>query len=72
MSYRPSGRNPRQLQQVVGGADQALLSARLIKAPQQHLPERATVFDLADHRLDDDLAQAVTAAPTAVAQPCPI
>src|SRR5277367_2267287 len=52
-----------QLQQVVNRADQAPFALRLVKATQHELPEPSSLFDLAEHRLNDRLAQPIPAAP---------
>ncbi len=42
--------------------------SRLLKSLQQQLSEDADVFDPTDRGFDDDLAQAVTAAPSAAGE----
>ena len=56
-----------QLQQVMNRADQTPFALRLLKSPQHELPEASSLFDLAEDRLNDGLAQPV---PTASAGPC--
>src|SRR5665213_3704229 len=57
-----------QLQQVVNGADQAPFALRLLDAAQHELAEPSSLFDLAEDRLNDRLAQPVPAAPTGPSQ----
>ena len=51
-----------ELGQVVGGADHRPFACDLLAAAQQELTEAPGLLDLAEHRLDGLLAQAVAAA----------
>ena len=51
-----------ELGQVVGGADHRPFACDLLTAAQQELTEAPGLLDLAEHRLDGLLAQAVAAA----------
>ena len=53
-----SGQTPPlcQLQQVVGGADNAPFRLHLLEAPQQELAEPARLLDLPEHRFGQLLA----------------
>ena len=50
--------------EVVRGADQRPLGLHFFEAAQKELPEPSCLFDLTEDRLDDLLAQPVTAAPS--------
>ena len=45
-----------QLQQIVGGTDNAPFRAHLLDAPQQELAEAAPLLDLPEHRFGQLLA----------------
>src|SRR5215216_802987 len=51
-----------ELEQVVGRADHRPFASDLIKTPEKELSETSGVFDLTEHRLDDLLAQSISAA----------
>ncbi len=50
-----------QLEKIVGGADDGPLGAHHLEAAQQELAKTACLFDLAEHRLRQLLAQPVGA-----------
>ena len=52
--------------EVVGGADQRPLAGDFLDATQKELTKAASCFDLAEHGLDDVLAQPIAAAVTAL------
>src|SRR5258708_32346811 len=52
-----------ELEQIVDGADHRPLGSDLVEAAQEELAEASGVFDLAEHRFDDLLSQAVAATP---------
>src|SRR5580658_11346305 len=52
-----------ELEQIVGGADHGPLGSDLVEAAQEELAEASGMFDMAEHRFNDLLSQAVTAAP---------
>src|SRR5918996_4368829 len=58
-----------QLGEVVGGAHQRPLGLDLGEAAQEELAATAGMLDLADHRLDRLLAQAVARAPAGALEP---
>src|SRR6266852_4764108 len=58
-----------ELEEVVGGADHRPFGRHFLDAAHEELPEASCRLDLTEHRLDDLLAQAVAAAPTAAFEP---
>src|SRR5260370_15652606 len=52
-----------ELEQIVDGADHRPLGSDLVEAAQEELAEASGMLDLAEHRFDDLLSQAVAAAP---------
>src|SRR5260370_10284368 len=59
-----------ELEQIVDGADHRPLGFDLVEAAQEELAEAAGVFDLAEHRFDNLLSQAVAAAPAGALEFC--
>src|SRR5882672_4897508 len=59
-----------ELEQIVDGADHRPLGFDLFEAAQEELAEAAGVFDLAEHRFDNLLSQAVAAAPAGALEFC--
>src|SRR5579864_1414760 len=59
-----------EFEQIVDGADHRPLRSDLVEAAQEELAEASGVFDLAEHRFDDLLSQAVAAAPTGAPEFC--
>ena len=51
-----------ELDEVVDGAQEGPFCLNLVEAAQQELSEPSGLLDLSEHRLDDLLAQSVTAA----------
>ena len=51
---------PRQLDEVVSGANQGPFGLHFVDAAQQELPEPSCLFDLSEDGFDDLLTQAVT------------
>src|SRR5882672_12882930 len=60
----------REFEQIVDGADHRPLGFDLFEAAQEELAEAAGVFDLAEHRFDNLLSQAVAAAPAGALEFC--
>src|SRR5580704_18284144 len=58
-----SRRGVSELEQIVDGADHRPLGSDLVEAAQEELAEASGMFDVAEHRFDDLLSQAVAAAP---------
>src|SRR5690348_3376299 len=63
-----SSRRLRELEEVMGGADHRPFSPDRVEAAQKELSEGSGCFDLAEDRLDDLLAQSVSAAPPGAAE----
>src|SRR5260370_36751569 len=59
-----------ELEQIVDGADHRPLGSDLVEAAQEELAEASGVFDLAEHRFDDLLSQAVAATPAGALEVC--
>src|SRR5260370_912617 len=59
-----------ELEQIVDGADHRPLGSDLVEAAQEELVEASGVFDLAEHRFDDLLSQAVAATPAGALAVC--
>src|SRR5260370_4627885 len=59
-----------ELEQIVDGADHRPLGSDLVEAAQEELAEASGVFDLAEHRFDDLLSQAVAATPAGAPEVC--
>src|SRR5258708_12986103 len=59
-----------ELEQIVDGADHRPLGSDLVEAAQEELAEASGVFDLAEHRFDDLLSQAVAATPAGALEFC--
>src|ERR1022692_5030743 len=59
-----------ELEQIVDGADHRPLGSDLVEAAQEELAEASGMFDLAEHRFDDLLSQAVAAAPAGALEFC--
>src|SRR5580692_12901899 len=60
----------REFEQIVDGADHRPLGSDLVEAAQEELPEASGMFDLAEHRFDDLLSEAVAAAPAGALEFC--
>ena len=60
---RPDGG---QLVEVVGSADEHPFMMRLVESVQQELSEAQGLLDVAEHRLDSDLAQPLAAEASAL------
>src|SRR5258707_83055 len=56
---------PRKLKEVVGGADHRPLGTHFLDTAHEELPEPSRRLDLPEHRLDNLLPEAVSAAPAA-------
>src|SRR5258708_12085465 len=67
----PLSRGFRELEQIVDGADHRPLGSDLVEAAQEELAEASGMLDLAEHRFDDLLSQAVAAAPARALGVCP-
>src|SRR5258707_15619896 len=65
-----SPRGFRELEQIVDGADHRPLGSDLLEAAQEELAEASGMLDLAEHRFDDLLSQAVAAAPAGALEFC--
>src|SRR5271166_5199312 len=65
-----SPRGFREFEQIVDGADHRPLGSDLVETAQEELPEASGVFDLAEHRFDDLLSEAVAAAPAGALEFC--
>src|ERR1700693_1193071 len=65
-----SGRGVGELEQIVDGADHRPLGPDLVEAAQEELAEASGMFDVAEHRFDDLLSQAVAAAPAGALEFC--
>src|ERR1700686_1580475 len=59
-----------EFEQVVDGADHRPLGSDLVEAAQEELAEASGMLDLAEHRFDDLLSQAVAAAPAGALEFC--
>src|SRR5260370_14569504 len=59
-----------ELEQIVDGADHRPLGSDLVEAAQEELAEASGMLDLAEHRFDDLLSQAVAAAPARALEFC--
>ena len=70
VSAGSDGPGGEQLGQVVAGADERPLGLDLDEAAQEELAKAAGVLDLADHRLDRLLAQAIARAPAGGGRSC--
>src|SRR5260370_5811562 len=57
-------------EQIVDGADHRPLGSDLVEAAQEELAEASGMLDLAEHRFDDLLSQAVAAAPARALEFC--
>src|SRR5579883_983462 len=57
-----------ELEQVVGGADHRPFLSDLVEAAEQELSKASGRFALAEHRLDDLLSEAISAAPAGAAE----
>src|SRR5579883_3511517 len=57
-----------ELEQIVGGADHRPFLSDLVEAAEQELSKASGRFDLAEHRLDDLLSEAISAAPAGAAE----
>src|SRR5260370_35633668 len=57
-------------EQIVDGADHRPLGSDLVEAAQEELAEASGMLDLAEHRFDDLLSQAVAAAPAGALEFC--
>src|SRR5258708_39912152 len=66
----PLSRGFRELEQIVDGADHRPLGSDLVEAAQEELAEASGMLDLAEHRFDDLLSQAVAAAPAGALEFC--
>src|SRR5450432_1508761 len=60
----------REFEQIVDGADHRPLGSDLVEAAQEELAEASGMLDLAEHRFDDLLSQAVAAAPAGALEFC--
>ena len=65
-----SPRGFREFEQIVDGADHRPLGSDLVETAQEELPEASGMFDLAEHRFDYLLSEAVAAAPTGALEFC--
>jgi len=59
-----------ELEQVVDGADHRPLGSDLVEATEEELAEASCMLDLAEHRLDDLLSEAVATAPAGAVELC--
>src|ERR1700716_315506 len=60
----------REFEQIVDGADHRPLRSDLVEAAQEELAEASGMFDLAEHRFEVLLSQAVAAAPAGALEFC--
>src|ERR1700732_5385998 len=58
------------LEQIVDSADHRPLGSDLVEAAKEERAEASGVFDLAEHRFDDLLSQAVAATPAGALEFC--